>query len=164
VSRLYKVAKKENKTDDQQRPAAVNSMSISYEEALATLQSMFGEPWTRETLDAVLRHQQGHMENTVDLVLRHGDRAPQVLVDQLQSGIDPQTQAMNADAQLARQISQQEQQLRSRSAARPGAAAKKGRGTPTTLPEDFLRLPNAAGGAAPRLSQMEQDEALARML
>jgi CUE domain len=136
-------------------------MSISYEEALATLQSMFGEPWTRETLDAVLRHQQGHMENTVDLVLRHGDRPPQVLVDQLQSGIDPQTQAMNADAQLARQISQQEQRVATSRPTAAAATAKKGRGTPTTLPEDFLRLPNAA---TPRLSQMEQDEALARML
>lgn len=141
-------------------------MSISYEEALATLQSMFGEPWTRETLDAVLRHQQGHMENTVDLVLRHGDRAPQVLVDQLHSGIDPQTQAMNADAQLARQISQQQEALQQQrrpaaaAAAAAAAATKKGRGTPTTLPEDFLRLPNAV----PRVSQMDQDEALARML
>ena len=34
-------------------------MSISYEEALSTLQAMFGEPWTRESLDAVLRHFQG---------------------------------------------------------------------------------------------------------
>jgi hypothetical protein len=34
-------------------------MSISYEEALATLQSMFGETWSREDLDTVLRHKQG---------------------------------------------------------------------------------------------------------
>ena len=36
-------------------------MSISYEEALSTLQAMFGEPWTRETLDTVLRHFQGYV-------------------------------------------------------------------------------------------------------
>lgn len=35
------------------------TMSISYEEALATLQSMFGETWSREDLDTVLRHKQG---------------------------------------------------------------------------------------------------------
>ena len=36
-------------------------MSISYEEALSTLQAMFGEPWTRESLDTVLRHFQGYV-------------------------------------------------------------------------------------------------------
>jgi hypothetical protein len=36
-------------------------MSISYEEALSTLQAMFAEPWTRENLDAVLRHHQGYV-------------------------------------------------------------------------------------------------------
>lgn len=40
-------------------------MSLSYEEALATLQSMFGDQgYTAQDLDAVLRHFGGHMENT----------------------------------------------------------------------------------------------------
>ena len=60
-------------------------MAITYEDALATLQSMFGEPWNRESLDYILRNQKGHMENTVDLVLRHGDKDPQILIDQLEA-------------------------------------------------------------------------------
>ena len=40
-------------------------MSLSYEEALATLKSMFGDQgYTAQDLDAVLRHFGGHMENT----------------------------------------------------------------------------------------------------
>ena len=41
------------------------TMSLSYEEALATLKSMFGDQgYTAQDLDAVLRHFGGHMENT----------------------------------------------------------------------------------------------------
>jgi len=36
-------------------------MSISYEEALSTLQAMFGEKWTQESLDTVLRHFKGYV-------------------------------------------------------------------------------------------------------
>lgn len=40
-------------------------MSLSYEEAQETLQSMFGDQgYTAQDLDAVLRHFGGHMENT----------------------------------------------------------------------------------------------------
>ena len=49
-------------------------MSITYEEALQTLESMFGEPWTRDSLDEVLRFKAGHMEETVEMILRHGGR------------------------------------------------------------------------------------------
>jgi len=137
-------------------------MSISYEEALAALQSMFGEPWTRQTLDAVLRHEKGHMENTCDLILQHGDQDPQVLVDRLKAGGPEPQVAM--DEQLARQLAAQQQP-----ATRTAAAAKKGRGTPTNLPEDFLRLPgynrastSASGGTAAAAPM--DDETLARML
>ena len=119
---------------------------------------MFAEPWSRETLDAVLRNQKGHMENTVELVLAHGDKDPQMLVDQLKAGIDPTEVATAADAEIARQLAQEQD------AAAPAAAATSapGRyGHPATLPDDFLRVP----GAAPRPStQLEQDEALARRL
>ena len=133
-------------------------MSISYEEALATLQSMFGEPWTRETLDAVLRHEKGHMENTCDRILQHGDQHPQILVDRLKAGGPEPQVAM--DEQLARQLaaggsSRGQQQSTSSSSTVPTANSnKKGRGTPTTLPDDFLRLPGykpsstGAGGTA----------------
>lgn len=130
-------------------------MSISYEEALETLQSMFGEKWTRDDLDTVLRHHQGHMENTVDMILRHGDGSPEKLLRQIEQGIDPRAQAVEADEALARQLSQSGRPP----AGTPGSKTK-GRGTPTILPDDFLRLPNGTG-FTPNLSD---DEALARML
>jgi hypothetical protein len=133
-------------------------MSISYEEALATLQSMFGETWTRESLDSVLRHQQGHMENTVDMILRHGDKDPQILINQLAAGIDPEESARNMDEALARQLAQGERV--SLQIGQPSSTpVKKGRGTPTTLPDDFLRIP---GGF--KTQSLADDEALARML
>lgn len=158
-------------------------MSISYEEALATLQSMFGETWTREELDSVLRFQKGHMENTVDIILRHGDKEPQALLEQLQSGVKPEDITNAMDEQLARQLAQGEQR---RAAAAASASAPsgnadanapttsaptqlKGRGKPTTLPDDFLRIPGyqpPAGSAsqAAASSGVMDDEALARML
>lgn len=128
-------------------------MSITYEEALATLQNMFSAPWTRDLLDEVLRHEKGHMENTVDLILRHGDKEPQVLVDQLTSGIDPLRSAVAADEALARQLSQ----ATTRSIPPPNPS---GKGKPTKLPDDFLRIP----GVEPVPSSLQDDEALARML
>ena len=136
------------------------NMSISYEEALATLESMFGHSWSREQLDAVLRDKQGHMENTVDLILRHGEADPQVLVDQLKAGIDPEENAQSMDEQLARQLAQGQQQQSA--SATNGVGKKKGRGTPVTLPDDFLRLPNQSTSSAS--ASVMDDEALARML
>lgn len=60
--------------------------NITYEEALSTLDSMFGEPWTQDHLDSVLRHFQGHMENTVEAVLGHGNGSPDALLAKLNSG------------------------------------------------------------------------------
>lgn len=145
-------------------------MAITYEDALATLQSMFAEPWDRDSLDYVLRNQKGHMENTVDLILRHGDKDPQVLIDQLEAGIDPSQTAVAADEELARQLSQQQQiggggSGRAAAAMAPPSRATGGKGTPTALPDDFLRVPGAAAaGAAGGSSTFMDDEALARML
>ena len=145
-------------------------MSITYEDALSTLEAMFGAPWTRDTLDAVLRHEKGHMENTCERILNHGDKDPQILVDRLQSGEPDPQQAM--DEALAMQLSAQEQGGGGRS-SRPAAsggsakksAKKQGRGAPTTLPDDFLRVPGfkipAGAGAS---SAAMDDESLARML
>jgi hypothetical protein len=62
LRRLYQASKQAS--NQRTTNKAINilttaSMSISYEEALATLQSMFGETWSREDLDTVLRHKQG---------------------------------------------------------------------------------------------------------
>jgi CUE domain len=126
-------------------------MSITYEEALETLQSMFGEPWTRDTLDSVLRHEKGHMENTVDLILRHGNQDPETLVNQLEAGVDPRRSSDAVDEALARQLSRQG------FGSNAPSSSRTGKGKPTTLPEDFLRVP---GG----VNSISDDEALARML
>jgi hypothetical protein len=135
-------------------------MAISYEEALATLQSMFGEPWTRESLDAILRHQKGHMENTVDFILRHNGKDPDMLVSQLQAGINPDESNVSMDAALARQLAS--------GSGGPAAQTYRGRGTPTVLPSDFLCIPGRAPTAnmpsTAGASIMESDAALARML
>src|SRR3569832_665303 len=117
-------------------------MSISYEEALETLQSMFGGGgWSQENLDAILRLQQGHMENTVDMILRHGDKDPQILIDQLAAGVDPEESARNMDEALARQLSQGERVTMNLAQPTPNAPVSIVHGTPTTLPDDFLRIP-----------------------
>lgn len=138
-------------------------MSITYEEALSTLQSMFGEPWNRDNLDTVLRHQKGHMENTVDMILRHGNQDPEVLIDQIENGIDPIRSVTAADEQLARQLAQQTGPItRGRNlTAATDEHTHTGKGKPTTLPEDFLRPDGYTPGATNTVSE---DEALARML
>jgi len=101
------------------------------------------------------------MENTVDMILRHGDGTPESLLKQIEDGVDPQAQVVEADEALARQLSQSG--IRGGGGGGPTQQTqKKGRGTPTILPDDFLRLPP---GIAPVTSnQMSDDEALARML
>lgn len=142
-------------------------MSITYEDALATLQSMFGEPWNRDSLDTVLRHQKGHMENTVDLILRHGNQDPEILIDQIESGVDPMQSVTAADEALARQLSQQSVSFSGaignlgRPSSQGVSASKSGIGNPTTLPEDFLRPPGYTPGMT---NNVRDDEALARML
>lgn len=132
---------------------------------MATLQAMFSDPWTRETLDAVLRHQKGHMENTVDFILRHTGKDPNELVQKLKAGINPDDSIVQLDAELARQLSQGAQ-IGSTAMGEGGVTAaatapRRGRGTPVTLPDDFLRVP---GYGSSSQSQLERDEALARML
>lgn len=162
-------------------------MSITYEEALGTLTAMFTDPWDEDSLDTVLRHFEGHMENTVDAVLSHGDAPPADLLKRLAASKTGASIA-DMDEQLARELAQQEQ-ARSRTsrnantssvrvnrpaqnypgsaprnnarvapAPTPATPTKKGRGTPTQLPPDFLRIPGVSTGS------MSEDEALARML
>lgn len=128
-------------------------MALSYEEALSTLESMFSESaWTRESLDAVLRNQRGHMENTVDFILRHTGKDPETLMEQLQAGINPDESTIRMDAELARQLAQ--------SGTVPSTGESGARGTPTILPDDFLRIP----GYNPANFVSETDEELARRL
>ena len=161
-------------------------MSITYEEALETLQAMFADPWTRDILDAVLRHQKGHMENTVDLILQHGTKDPAVLIQQLDAGIDPTQSALALDEQLARQLASAASANSSNSSntrgsmlplSSSGSGVSGGIGTPTVLPDDFLRIPNyrpsmstnnvtgaVTGSGSGGSYTLSDDEALARML
>lgn len=97
-------------------------MAISYEEALSTLQGMFSS-YTAQQLDAVLRHHAGHMENTVETLLNHGEGSPEELMRKLPSmpvgnnnTSDPpssdvqQQQSIDADAELARQLAVEDEQ------------------------------------------------------
>jgi hypothetical protein len=149
-------------------------MAITYEDALGTLEAMFAAPWTRESLDAVLRHEKGHMENTCERILNHGSQDPELLVDRLKSGGGAGAGAGDMDEQLARQLQAQQSGGNGRRQGGAAAAAsapvpvKKGRGTPTELPKDFLRIPgykhrSVAGSAAAASGAMD-DETLARML
>ncbi|VEU37450.1 unnamed protein product [Pseudo-nitzschia multistriata] len=164
-------------------------MGITYEEALATLEAMFGDPWTRESLDAVLRHEKGHMENTCERILEHGEKDPVLLVERLRNGGPEPQVAM--DEEYARRLAGQEEGSVSsgRGSSRSGGGHRdgggNGRGTPTILPSDFLRLPGfrpppsstasssassssganrAAGAGAGRRQPPHDDETLARML
>ena len=144
-------------------------MSISYEEALGTLSAMFGDPWTQDTLDTVLRIKKGHMENTVEAILQHGDGDPQALIKQLQSGASVVTLpwmklllAKLLKKNGAAAVEEEAQHIpRVNRHPRP---KPKGRGTPTELPPDFLRIPGAPIPTAASNSTMDADEALARML
>lgn len=94
-------------------------MSLSYEEALSTLQSMFADQgYTSAHLDAVLRHQGGHMENTVETLLLHGDGSPEELIRKLPiltpgaplgSSNDSYQCSIDQDAELARQLAAAEE-------------------------------------------------------
>jgi len=83
-------------------------MSITYEQALGTLTAMFTDPWTEDSLDTVLRHFEGHMENTVDAVLSHGNAPPSDLLTRLESSGTGASIA-EMDAELARQLADQDQ-------------------------------------------------------
>lgn len=141
-------------------------MSITYEEALGTLEAMFGTPWTRESLDAVLRHFQGHMENTVESILHYGDGDPASHIKELKNGTN--TDIIRMDEELAMQLAKEERTKPSSYVAASAPAApnkKQGRGPVVELPADFLRVPGFSGssGAADSFT-VGGDEALARML
>ena len=182
------------------------TMTITYEEALETLSSMFSD-YTSQQLDAVLRHHGGHMENTVETLLSHTG-SPDDLIAKVKRGEIPTGgpaagvgAGIDADEEIARQLereyrSQQQQRspgaggrgfvppgqrrvMASNVTAPPAAARtsttqprqpmKTGRGTLTTLPNDFLRIP---GRKYPQTAQEATastgggltDEQLARML
>lgn len=165
-------------------------MPITYEQALGTLTAMFTDPWTEDSLDTVLRHFEGHMENTVDAVLSHGNAPPSDLLTRLESSGTGASIA-EMDAELARQLADQDQDQQTQTQTQPtrqqpaqtnrlnsapsrqnaapvapappvpAPAAKKGRGAPTMLPADFLRIPSATSTSH---ADLASDEALARML
>lgn len=107
------------------------------------------------------------MENTVEAILGHGDKDPQILLNNLKTGGN--NNATSFDEELARQLSSQVDSGATSStpadpspaAAAPAATSNKQRlrGTPTTLPDDFLRVNTSTSQTT-----LDSDEALARML
>jgi hypothetical protein len=142
-------------------------MSISYEEALSTLQSMFSDQgYTPRHLDAVLRHHGGHMENTVETLLMHGDGTPDELMGKLSrtaadgvassysSGGTGGQRGFDVDADVARRLAAEDGMHTRRhgefgpsstgadaSRAARSSGTRGTRGTPAELPSDFLRIP-----------------------
>jgi len=115
------------------------------------------------------------MENTCELILEHGDKDPQLLVNRLRNGGPEPQVAM--DEQLARQLEagNSGSSGSSRSSRSSSNRNPSGRGIPITLPSDFLRLPGFCPPPSPRRSQRSNqasteggppmdDETLARML
>jgi hypothetical protein len=119
----------------------------------------------------VLRHFDGHMENTVDSILSHGDKRPMDLIEQLnraQAGFD-------MDEQLAREMNREEENRVSRSMGteisptsvppalrRIPAPDNSQIGSRTELPHDFLRIPGYPHSNVS--STVADDEALAMAL
>ena len=134
-------------------------MAITYEEALETLKSMFGEPWTESTLDAVLRHHEGHMENTVETVLGHGDGDPDELVRRLQ---DPNAAAAASSA--ANSGTSTPITANGGSSGSTTRGGRRLRGIKTELPPDFLRIPGVDPPPGTDAVDIDADEQLARML
>ena len=107
------------------------------------------------------------MENTVESILAHGGKDPQLLLDNLKNGGSNST---SLDEELARQLSSEVDSGVAPSTSRSAPSTnnttstasttsnqqQRLRGTPTTLPDDFLRVNSQA--------TMDSDEALARML
>mmetsp|Transcript_11829 Transcript_11829/g.15433 ORF Transcript_11829/g.15433 Transcript_11829/m.15433 type:complete len:288 (+) Transcript_11829:163-1026(+) len=147
-------------------------MGVTYEEALATLTSMFGSDgvWTTDVLDEVLRAYEGHMENTVEAILFHGDRDPQLLLAKLKknpirpslSAPGPAGQTINMDEELAREMSQSAisgPEAASSDTKKSSKADDDSLLPQVSLPPDFLRIPGYKDGGT-----MSSDEKLALML
>ncbi|GMI22390.1 hypothetical protein TrCOL_g246 [Triparma columacea] len=169
-------------------------MSITYEDALSTLEAMFGTTWTKDELGELLRHQKGHMERTCEIIIANDGVPPRQVISSL--SLDTSN-----DLALARQLASAPAPA---PAPPPQSGGKKGKGTRTTLPDDFLRIPeysgiggmkhptalgggnnnnnttsgvdgfnggggsgvggSSEGGGSQNTDQMKSDEALARML
>jgi len=147
---------------------------LTFDDALSTLMAMFGPQWSKENLDLVLRHFDGHMENVVDTILANGDKRPQDLIEQLnkaQVGFD-------LDEQLAQELGREEARLQRATGVPPpalrrdpGSDRPRSNGTAmpsesrpkVELPHDFLRIPGYPHSDMSS-STVADDEALARAL
>jgi len=90
---LYKLSNSKVDPDEMQ--------DVELAKKLATLNSMFSAPWTKEYLNTVLHYFNGNMEKTVDAVLSHGDGTPQRLLYKIYSKIGPDEMQ---DIELAKKL------------------------------------------------------------
>ena len=127
-------------------------MSITYEEALGTLTAMFTDPWDEDSLDTVLRHFEGHMENTVDAVLAHGDSPPADLLKRLETSKTGASIA-DMDAQLARQLAEQEDSRQQQFAASNARNNRPTTPVRTNVVPGWRRGQDANNAAPPQASR-----------
>ncbi len=106
--------------------------------------------WNSETAECL---------NTIEAILNHGRKEPEALIAKLKN-------FTNLDEDLARQLEAQEHQQSTTTDS--SATTKKGLGTPTRLPPEFLRIPGyslpSTVAADEQLARMLQDEILQREL
>lgn len=115
-------------------------------QAMATLSSMFSHIPTA-TLTAALRAHKWHMENTVAYLLDESSRGYATVPSADADAPQHPPPAASTPAPLPRRY--------------------QGRGKPTTLPDDFLRVPGrprSSSSTAASEDQLRADEALARQL
>lgn len=91
-------------------------IALPYEEAISKMQFAFGDLWSKESLDFVLWHFEGLMENAINSILNHGINGPVALIQNL--------------TPCSGKVFEEDYAMR-----------RKTLGTPTILPPDFLRIP-----------------------
>mmetsp|Transcript_25452 Transcript_25452/g.37526 ORF Transcript_25452/g.37526 Transcript_25452/m.37526 type:complete len:274 (-) Transcript_25452:146-967(-) len=130
-------------------------MTLSYEEALGTLCSMF-ESWDRETLAAIFESNGYHVERTIETILAMEQpelQASEPEVDHSDTGALIDMDDMGVD------FGQQYSQQRAPAEFAPQDKNNGHRGIACTLPDDFLRPPGRTLD-----KQTMRDEQLALML
>jgi hypothetical protein len=133
-------------------------MSISFENAVGTLKSMFPE-WDEETLTTLLMSNQYHVERTIETILSMCGDADAGVVEPAAPAPSHvvQSTAINAPAPAASYPPSSGHSRSSQPVSAPPPPDSRYRGVKSILPDDFLRPPGFQ-------SRIYADEELALML
>lgn len=108
-------------------------MALSYDDAIATLASMFGD-WDRETLGLILQSNNYQLESSIEFILASGALGASSIGSA--AAIHPDENISTRQAEL-----NPRSELELIDPSFPGASTR--RGVLCELPDDFLRLPNS---------------------